>query len=82
MMLTIELKQTFCILVCGNDHNTTRHRDWENGLERCSLVICCHLTLQDWVMVNVYPNIYDKAQASIFGSMLIYSIPDALYDPS
>ena len=29
------------------------------------------MTLQDWVMVNVYPNIY-KALAGIFGGMPTY----------
>jgi len=27
------------------------------------------VTLQDWVMVNVCPNIYDKALAGIFGGI-------------
>ena len=40
------------------------------------------MTLRDWVMVNVYPNIYDKALAGTFGGMPIYPTPDALYDPS
>ena len=40
------------------------------------------MTLKDWVMVNVYLNIYDKAQAGIFGGMPIYPTPDALYYPS
>jgi len=32
------------------------------------------MTHQDWVIVNVYPNIYDKALAGIFGGMPTYPI--------